>query len=174
MQQHKEDLGNDVRVLLPYFVKKVIGLAEAAGKEAMVWQEALDFSSRLTRTSGGGEDNFSDDADLQLPYSTVVHVWKWAEYLNSVVSNATQPAEAWKTTTTRQRHSRRLQLQFDLKNTISSDAFLTSATRNSVATIEGDDDSYWLAELAKVTATHRAVLSAPWYINLAPASDQKA
>ena len=34
-----------------------------------------------------------------------------------------------------------------------------------------DPDAYWLSELAKVTATHRAVLSAPWYLNLAPSGD---
>ncbi|KAH7624918.1 putative Beta-hexosaminidase subunit beta [Nannochloris sp. 'desiccata'] len=176
MQEH-QDLGNDVRALLPYFIKKVIGLAEAAGKEAMVWQEALDFSSRFSRSVngdgcfGGGGDGKSSiprGADLQLPASTVVHVWKWASYLTSVnnILNAMQQQQqkqqdlAGRHLTT---HSRRLQLN---SNSLSSDASLTNHSNG------GKDDDYWLAELAKVTKTHRAVLSAPWYLNLAPAGDE--
>ena len=168
MHEHR-DLGNDVHALLPYFVKRVTGLAEAAGKQAMVWQEALDLSYRFSKNKG---------ADLQLPASTVVHVWKWARHLTSVnnIVNSTQQQQqqdlAGRSFTTPHRR-----LQFDINsNSFSNDASLT--TNSPVTTNTGNygdkDDDYWLAELAKVTETHRAVLSAPWYLNLAPTGDMHA
>jgi len=35
-------------------------------------------------------------------------------------------------------------------------------------------DEYWLSELSRISKTHRTVLSAPWYLNLAAGGDQNA
>jgi len=181
MQEHR-DLGNDVRALLPYFVRRVIGLAETAGKQAMVWQEAFDFSSTVGGNVTHGEIDSDKNregrkkkgADLQLPGSTVVHVWKWASYLTSINNflNATQQQQQRQDVASRHRTLSSRRLHFN-SNSLLNDASLTEnpPIDTKASNYGKKHDDFWLAELAKVTKTHRAVLSAPWYLNLAPAGD---
>jgi hypothetical protein len=190
MEEHREDIGNDVHALLPYFVNKVVGLVDAVGRESMVWQEAFDYGF----DNNNVDNNFDDDlktagggGHFSLPTSTVVHVWKWDESLDSmnqaatfsasVLLNATQNEQQQQqgetTAAARARfYSRRRQLQkFDSESAASLHIYPGDTTNSGK---DGGADAYWLAELAKVTATHRAVLSAPWYLNLSPAGDEHA
>lgn len=131
-------MGRDLGKLLTYHTQQVLALAESAGKEAIVWQEALD--------APGGTD---------LPFSTIVQVWKWSRNLQQ--RNFQQQHEA-------NMIPRRMALE-------------RTTNGGSISLIQEDNgstDDYWLSELAKVTATHRAVLSAPWYLNLAPGGDPTA
>ena len=133
----EQEFGRDVGKVLEYHMQRVIGLAEAAGKEAIVWQDVMDEEGW-----GVGEG---------LPKSTIVQVWKWSKDL---VGGGDKGAGK-----SSRRKSRRA-------------LHMASKTSSSLyASSTQGDSSYWLSELAHVTKTHRAILSAPWYINLAPSGD---
>lgn len=139
-------MGRDLGKLVAYHTQQVLDLAGSAGKEGIVWQEALD--------AVGGAD---------LPQSTIVHVWKWSRYLQHQQRRDVEQANVILSS------HRRMALERPSRDMNSGGVSLAQEEEGN-----GTPDDYWLSELAKVTATHRAVLSAPWYLNLAPGGDESA
>jgi hexosaminidase len=84
---------------------------------------------------------------------TVVQVWKWAPDLGRSRGFAARDSAA--AAEARRRALRWLALP-------------AAAARNDAWP---PPDAYWRRELERVLSTHRAVLSAPWYLNLAPPAE---
>lgn len=123
-----------------YHTTKVLDLIAAAGKRAIVWQEVMDIV---------GKDALSKDV--------VVQVWKWPS--GNKATNMEDEASNSNIS------SRKLQ---------STTQVITSMRPNSSAMPQQKQEpqqqleaEFWPDELKTVTATHRAILSAPWYLDMA-------
>lgn len=147
----KQGMGRNADELQAYHTGRVIRLAAAAGKEAMVWQEAAE---------GAGLN--------ELSASAIVQVWKWAKDIGR--SRNKLVADKDKSNETNNRNRRKLLIAKQIFQGF-VDALLSGA-RQREKTVSplpqgSSPDAYWQSVLGKVTKTHRAVLSAPWYLNLA-------
>jgi hexosaminidase len=136
-----QGMGRDYSQLQPYHTRRMLRLAAAAGKDAILWQEAADPQS----IKG-------------LPASVVVQVWKWAEILDRNVNGPKQGKDT-------------LSYYWSFPQWVIGQFTSWSSSRrggNDILTkqLSKGEDDYWLAELKRVTSTHRALLSAPWYLNI--------
>lgn len=136
--------GRDYSRLQAYHTGRVVRLAEAAGKNAMVWQEAAE-----------------EPGIKNLPELTVVQVWKWAKDLGKVAQSA---------------GLRGVEAAYKGQQAAALRGW-PSAMQGALSWLTGagasSSDDYWRSEMSRVTKTHRAVLSAPFYLNLA-APDEAA
>ena len=163
----EQGMGRDVGKLLSYHVNRTIQLAEAAEKEAIVWQDAVDDGAVGAQ---------------HLPRSTVIQVWKWAKYLDGknhrLRPQPQQDNEANRIVDEVGKMKRRSVLERPGgPRGDTSAAVLSFDGENGDATnpVESSPDDFWLSELARITSSgHRAILSAPWYVNLAPRGDLHA
>lgn len=146
----EKGFGSDTSRLFAYFMKKVVNFALTAGKDAIVWQEAVENPWN------------------ELPVdSTIVQVWKWNEHLllrsdnhSRHFNNGVDDSLSSSPLVSHPIHSRNTSIS---AINISNNGAMSSNVRN-------EEDRYWKQQLSIITKRYKALLSAPWYLNLAQPS----
>jgi hypothetical protein len=144
VREERLDIGN----IQAYHTGKMVELAAAAGKLALLWQEAADNDLSLK----------------ELPNSTVIHVWKWDNNLGKLPETSLSSAQS-----AQRRLLERPLFTADVVP-LSLDGQKNSAGETISQTVS---ELYWQSELGRVTKTHRAILSAPFYLDHAQPSEQQ-